>query len=370
MKRFINMGSIPQFREVVKNLQHQVRYDGLDEDGNPIYTDRKMPIIKVQATEKIHGTNAAVCYSHPDGFWVQSRKNIITPEKDNAACAFAAQANDIAWMEIIDSLINEYNIDCHKEIITVYFEWCGGNIQKNACVSGLDKMAVIFKYFKVSPIEPQTSDDGKEVAARWLETKITGMTEDDVQPVQNPEKNIYNVASFPSVELEIDFNEPQMAVNEMIKLTEEVEDNSGIAKAFNVPDNIGEGWVWTFVLDGNRFIWKTKGEKHAGKSKVKVLKPVDEAKEKIKIDFVNNVACQAFRLDQMFTEVKNSEYNGDVMKMSMKDMGTYLRLIHKDIIKEHSDELMEKGLEPKTINGMVSKVAKDYFINRLNEEQM
>jgi len=363
------MGSIPGFREVVKNLQHQVRYDGLDEDGNAVYTDRKMPTIRVQATEKIHGTNAAVCFSRPDGFWVQSRKNIITPEKDNAACAFAAMANQDAWLEIIYALADEYNIDVDKEIITVYFEWCGGNIQKNACVSGLDKMAVIFKYFKVSPIEPQTGDDGKEVAARWLETKTTQGSMGTVWE-SNPSKNIFNVTDFPSVGLEIDFNEPQMAVNEMIKLTEEVEDNSGIAKAFNVPDNIGEGWVWTFVLDGNRFIWKTKGEKHAGKSKVKVLKPVDEAKEKIKIDFVNNVACQAFRLDQMFTEVKNSEYNGDVMKMSMKDIGIYLRLIHKDIIKEHSDELMEKGLEPKAINGMVSKVAKDYFINRLNEEQM
>jgi len=55
MKRFISMGSIPQFREVVKNLQYQIRYDGLDEDGNAVYTDRKMPTIKVQATEKIHG---------------------------------------------------------------------------------------------------------------------------------------------------------------------------------------------------------------------------------------------------------------------------------------------------------------------------
>jgi len=335
----------------IEEIENQNEYWDLEiEDNHNFYVNNIL----------VHNSNGSVCFSEPDGFWVQSRKNIITPEKDNAACAFAAMANEKEWMEIISSLSDEHNIDLDKEIITVYFEWCGGNIQKNACVSGLDKMAVIFKYFKVSPIEPQTEDNGREVAARWLETN----------GICNEEKNIFNVTKFPSVELEIDFNEPQMAINKMIKLTEDVENNSGIAKAFNVPDNIGEGFVWTFVLDENRFIWKTKGEKHAGKSKVKVLKPVDEAKEKIKIDFVNNVACQTFRLDQMFSEVKNSEYNGDVMKMSMKDMGTYLRLIHRDVIKEHTDELMEKGLEPKQINGMISKVAKDYFINRLNEEQM
>ena len=34
----------------------------------------------------------------------------------NAACAFAVQSKSIEWMKIIDTLINEYGIDCHKNI--------------------------------------------------------------------------------------------------------------------------------------------------------------------------------------------------------------------------------------------------------------
>jgi hypothetical protein len=372
MKRFISFGSIEQFRTVVKNVQWMSQYKGKDDEGNPII-DRaaKAPKIKAVGTEKIHGTNAAVCYSHPDGMWVQSRKNIITPEKDNAGCAFAVESKSIEWMKIIDTLINEYGIDCHKNIISVYFEWCGGNIQKNACVSGLDKMAIIFKHFKVSPIEPQTGEDGQETAAKWYETMIAGNTIPGyIQWLENPEANIFNVHNFPVLEIEIDFENPGEAQNEMIRLTEEVEKNSGIAKHFNKPENIGEGWVWTFQDErGNIQRWKTKGEEHSkGSGKVKTLKPIDTEFEKKKAKFVNEFACREFRLDQMYTEIVNGTYNGDGTKMSMRDMGDYLRLVIKDVIKEESEAMAEMGLEPKPLNSMISKVARGYFQSRLDKE--
>jgi hypothetical protein len=94
----------------------------------------------------------------------------------------------------------------------------------------------------------------------------------------------------------------------------------------------------------------------------------DIARNKIKEDFVNNIACQSFRLDQMFTQIKNENYNGDVKLMSNKDIGKYLKLIQTDIIKEHSDEMMTLKIEPKSINGLVSQVAREYFIKRLNDE--
>jgi len=365
MKRFINMGSIKAFRNVVKDLGHQARFQGLDEDGNPIYREVKLPTLVATGSEKVHGTNAAVCFSKPDGFWVQSRKNIITPEKDNAGCAFQVMAVQAGWMEIVFDLADEYNINLDEEIITVYFEWAGGNIQKNACLSGLDKRAVIFRYFKVSPSERQTDSNGEEVAARWIETKV------NEKWVDNTEKNIFNIMNFPTVEVEIDFNNPGEAQNEMIKLVEEMEDNSPMGKSFGIDGNILEGFVFTVIFDGQRYVWKVKGEKHSkGSGKVKTLKPVDTEAEKKKADFVNDVACQEFRLDQMFTEIQNSKYNGDVMQMSNKDIGDYIRLVIKDVIKEHTEDLVEAGLEPKSINGMVSKVAKIYFMDRLDKEQM
>ena len=84
MKRHIDFGEIKQFRNVVRNVQDSAQYIKT-EDGIAIF-DRnvKFPVIKAYATEKIHGTNAAVCYSNVDGFWVQGRNSIITTEKDHA----------------------------------------------------------------------------------------------------------------------------------------------------------------------------------------------------------------------------------------------------------------------------------------------
>ena len=35
-KRFINMGSIEQFRNIVGNVKHMSQYQGCDSDGNPV----------------------------------------------------------------------------------------------------------------------------------------------------------------------------------------------------------------------------------------------------------------------------------------------------------------------------------------------
>jgi len=248
MKRFIKYPSISQFRDIIRDVTHTARFDGLDEDGNTIYKNVELPNINAIATEKIHGTNAAVCYSHPDGLWVQSRKNIITPEKDNAACAFAVEQNKESWMDIIETLAKEYSIDLDTNIISVYFEWCGGNIQKNAAVSGLDKMAIIFKHFKVSPIEPSETDP-----AVWYETKISGTIEDadcgGYTWIDNPKANIFNIMNFPTYDIEIDFEQPLMSQNEMIKLVEEtIEPNSPVGKQFGIEGNIGEGIVVSFRI--------------------------------------------------------------------------------------------------------------------------
>ena len=63
---------------------------------------------------------------------------------DNAGCAFSAWTNKQAWMSVINTLANEHNIDLTVNIISVYYEWAGGNIQKLSALSGVDKSAVIF----------------------------------------------------------------------------------------------------------------------------------------------------------------------------------------------------------------------------------
>ncbi len=353
MKRHINFGSIEQFRNIVKNVRSSSQYIGFDEvENKPIFDDTiKFPIITAIGTEKIHGTNAAVCFNSVDGFWVQSRENIITVEKDNAGCALAVESKKEQWMDIIHELAKEYNIDMFNNIISIYFEWAGGNIQKNSALSGLNKKAIIFKHFKVSNF-----NDSIE-RSTWYETKINGIWIEDI------ENEIYNIHNFDTYEIEIDFSRPDISQNKMIELINEIEENSPVGKSFGIENNIGEGIVFTFLFKDELYRFKVKGEKHST-SKVKTLKLVDSEKEQTKIDFAN-YATPSWRLEQAYQNVFDTINGG---KGDIKKTGDFLRAVHFDIIKEENDILIEKGLEPKEVNGLISNIARAWLIEQLNNE--
>jgi hypothetical protein len=364
MKRFITMGSIDQFRGVVRNVKNTAQFKGVDEAGEPIM-DRSAisPTYTATATEKIHGTNASVCFSEPDGFWVQSRKNIITPEADNAGCAFFCENTKDSWMKIIQDLALEHGIDLRENIISVYFEWCGGSIQKTSCVTGLDKRAIIFKHFKVSPVQFY---EPPKVPSTWHETCIKYGEWHSFYYIwaDNEGNNIFNISNFPSYQIEIDFERHDLAQNKMVEMTLDVEDNSGVAEVFDVPDNIGEGLVWTFIdVNGGLQRWKTKGEKHSP-SKVKKLKVVDSAQEQVKIDFVN-YCTPAWRLEQAWQTVFGIE--NEIQEPNAKCTGDFIRAVINDVIKEESDVMQEKGLEPKTVNAQISQVARRWFMSELDK---
>lgn len=365
MKRFISFGSIGQFRTIIKKISSLVQYIDIDENTKEAIYDKSiiLPTIKAIGTEKIHGTNASVCFSNSDGFWVQSRNNIIdapnnpnfTGEADNGECALNIYKNQEAWIEIIKNLTKYHNIDLNKEIISIYFEWSGGNIQRKSAVSGLDKRAIIFQYFKVSPSEPKLNRRGEETS-RWIETK-------SINYLDNTDFNIFNIMNFPKVQLEIDFNNPSIAQYKMEKFIESIEKNSLVGKAFGIEKNIGEGYVFTFKFQKDIYRFKIKGNKHAkGKGKINTLSPVKKEFENKKINFINNIACKEFRLDQIYNEVFDTINGG---KGDKKKMSNYLRAVILDVMKEESDIMEEEGLTPKMVNGMISIVAKDYMLSRL-----
>lgn len=357
MQRMIKFPSIEQFRGVVKQIQERVCYIGKDEDGKAVFDYLKpKPTLTFTASEKIHGTNAGVCYSIPDGMWAQSRENIITVEKDNAGFAFFVSQNEEALKLIINELADEYNIDLNEYIISLYGEWAGGNIQKNSAMSGLDKAFVIYEHFKVSPIEP--SEDEKAV---WFKTGVLAdpFSAYDVRNwVKSTENKIYNVMDFPTYSFTIDFNAPERSVNEMIKLVEEViEPASPLGKAFGKEENIGEGVVCTHLAeDGALIMFKVKGEKHSN-SKVKTLNVVDTEKLN-KIDKCVEKICHTWRFEQGLVEVFGSDYEKTIDR---KRIGDFLKWVGQDTLKEELDIIAEFGFEPKDVMGKVSQKAKEYF---------
>ena len=358
----VKFPSIEQFRGVVKQIQERACYIGKDEDGKAVFDYLKpKPTLTFTASEKIHGTNAGVCYSIPDGMWAQSRENIITVEKDNAGFAFFVSQNEEALINIIMKLAGEYSINLNEYIISLYGEWAGGNIQKNSAMSGLDKSFVIFEHFKVSPIEP--SEDEKAV---WFKTQYRIYSMDlnnkEIEKIfswsKSTENKIYNVMDFPTYSFTIDFNTPERSVNEMIKLVEEViEPASPLGKAFGKEENIGEGVVCTHLTeDGALIMFKVKGEKHSN-SKVKTLNVVDTEKLN-KIDKCVEKICHTWRFEQALTTIFGSDYDKTIDR---NKMGEYLKWVAQDTLKEELDIIAEFGFEPKDVMGRVQEKAKKYF---------
>ena len=339
------MPSIEQFRNVVKNINQMSKFDGYDVNGEPIIDKtRKAPILIATGTVKLHGTNAAVCYNDIDGMWFQSKENIITPQVDNAGFAFFGTQNEEYFIELIKRLPG---VDASKNTITIYGEWAGKGIQKGVGISQIEKSFFIFG-IKISPIE---NDD---TAAFWLKDYILPLT---------PTKRVYDIRDFKCFEIKIDFNNPLLSQNAMVDMVVEVENECPVAKVFNVT-GIGEGIVFTVEFNNTTLRWKMKGEKHAGASKVKVAKKVDDVKLQLVIDIIDKVTPE-WRLEQMYQETFDT-LNGGVG--DIKGMGDFLRKVVNDIMKEEGELLAENNLIPKDINSGVSKVAREWMINRLNEE--
>lgn len=350
-KKHINFGSIESYRVFIKNIISNYRFEGLDENGKPIYnTNKKLPTITCTGTEKIHGTNAGFVYTN-DEIWYQARKRIITPDKDNFDCAFLMDNKKDIFIEIIKNISEENNIDFNTFGVALYMEYCGGSIQKNSCVSGLEKMFIIFPYAKVFNLhDPDESNF-------WIKTY-------NIDYDKYKKYNIFNVMNFPTIKVDIDLNYPSLATNDIVNMTEEIENNSNIAKYFNKPDNIGEGLVFYHETENNVLRFKSKGEKHS-KSKVKKIKEIDIEKEQNKIDFAN-YATPAWRLEQMWQELFG--INNEIAFPEKKYIGDFIRLVIADIKKEESDILEEKKLLPNDVNKYISNICKNWFLEQLEKD--
>lgn len=353
MKKHIKFPSIDQFRNIKKTISDRSSYVSKDENGESIFDYLKpKPVLTFTGTIKLHGTNASVCYNDIDGIWVQSRENIITPEKDNMGCAWFCKQNEDAWLSIIKNLVKEYNIDTSKNTISIYFEWAGKGIQKGVGISEIEKSAFIFSYFKSSPID----EDSIEKSI-WLPTCISG--EHNLINVSNTEARIYNICDYKLFVIDIDFNDTDRIQNEIIDMTIAVEDECPVAKEFGFENTIGEGIVFETILsDGTRLAFKSKGEKHSN-SKVKTIKAVDMEKLD-KIDKCIEQICHTWRFQQGIQEIFGVDYENT---LDRKRIGEYLKWVTSDTLKEESDIIAEFGFEPKDIMSKVSQKAKEYFFS-------
>lgn len=316
MNTFYKYPSIEQFRSIVKQVKSHCDYN-----------NQSYPLLCFEGTVKLHGTNAGVVVTPEGDVYAQSRNNIITPEKDNAGFACFVHSNKETFLKL-----NPYKNTL--EDVVIYGEWCGSGIQKGVAISELDKMFVVFGV--------KVGDDW--LSCDWMEAK------DD---------SIYSIKSFPTYQITIDFNCPEKVQNDLITITEQVEAECPVGKAFGV-SGVGEGVVWSCDWKDKHLAFKVKGDKHAS-SKVKKLASVD-------VDKINNI--QEFveysvtdnRLNQAIEQV----FTLNNLEPDIKETGDFLRWVIGDIMKEELDTLLAAGLEPKDVNSSISKKAREWFINNLD----
>lgn len=327
---------IRQFKDIVRDVQHQANFKGLDGDNQPIYEESLKPTITFKGTVKLHGTNAGICYSPEKGVVAQKRSSLINKENVDAYMGFNTFVNYTEKLGIQVLMEDLWGSYCKQgEQITLYGEWAGSGIQKGVGISTLNKAFYIFDLKVYNPTEDKST---------WIDISI-------LKPIID---NVYNITQFPTYFIKIDFNNPALYQSRLVEITEGVEKECPVTKQLG-GEGIGEGVVWTGYWKEQKYIFKVKGEKHST-SKVKTLASVNPEVVKSIYEFVD-YSCTQNRIEQGIQEVNATE------KKNMPDL---LKWVSNDIISEEADTLKENNLEWKQVARECSNRVRQYFFTKLD----
>lgn len=329
MKKF---PSIEQFRHVVRAERDAAAFEG-------------RPVAKrvYRGTVKLHGTNAGVTLKADGSLVFQSRNRVLAPGDDNAGffhhwTSDRLREGTLRGVLQATVLINRLPSDTE---ITFFGEWCGEGIQKGVAINQLPKMYVVFEAY---------AND------QWLDLSNVPSVFGGV--------GLYFIEQFPTYRMEIDFNTPELAQNDLVALTEQVEAQCPVGAAFGV-DGIGEGIVWRPV-DGDlssKYWFKVKGEKHSV-SKVAKLASVDVERFRARDDLVQALVTEN-RLLQGLDHLRE-----EGLSLEIRNIATFLRWVFNDILKEEADTIAANGFEQKELGKPISDIAKRFFMKALDQEAL
>ena len=344
--------SIGQFRNIIKDVQNNARFVGVDENNEPIFDiTKKAPTLTFTGTVKLHGTNAGIQFNFNDvsDFKCQSRTNIITPESDNAGFASYVHYNREAYIdlfgEIEDQISDTLAVNPEFYGAVLYGEWCGGSIQKGVGINGLPKMFVVFGIKLLS--------DDPEKPNIWLSDNFLKEVVQD-----NSKINLYNIFTFGEWKIDIDFDQPVQSQNILIDYTVAVEKECPVAKYFGIENGTGEGLVWTYDNGKEVYRFKVKGDLHSI-SKVRTLAAVDIDKVNSINELVSNIVTEN-RLNQGLDYLKENKIGLDV-----QNTGAFIKWVGSDIIKEEIDTILGCGFDIKEVMGPASKKAKTWYFENI-----
>lgn len=338
----IKFQKIEQFKNTVRAVCDYVYYknaprdeDGKVIEGHPIAWE--LPTLTFTGKVKLHGTNSSWVYNiESDKLSFQSRNRVLTVEKDNAGFAlwFSSQEEKIkAYMKTLANL-TERTGD-----IIVYGEWAGPGIQKGVGISEIPRKS--FFIFEI------IWKDGDNIL-------YMGNGKNDFKDVDD------TYLILDDYTITIDFNKPQLAQQQLIDFTNQVEEECPIAKKLGVI-GIGEGIVWSHYIDTDTVLrFKVKGEKHSV-SKVKTLAPIDIEKYNRVSEFVDNNITEQ-RLQQGIDYLNEMEH-----EISMKSTGHFVKWVTSDVFTEEMDTIVENQLDSKMIGKECSNQARKWFMEQCSK---
>lgn len=337
-----NFPSIEQFRNVIRNVHHKAHFDCIGPDGKPVYKrSAQMPTLNYRGTVKCHGSCSGIVRKPDGSIEFQSKERVLSLEEDNLGF-MAYMVEHIVTLNLLMDLICKLTGNSRTSEVSVFGEWCGGNIQKGVGLNGLPRMFIMFAV---------------KIDDEWVNMDVLNTAEAVTI-------NIYNVIHFPKFELQIDFENPHEIQNKLVELTIQVEDECPVAKDFGV-SGVGEGIVWQCTDPGynsSKFWFKTKGEKHSV-SRVKVLAEVDvEAIRNIN-EFVDAVVTDQ-RLEQGLHNLQHEQ----LKPFAIKSMGDFIRWVYNDVVKEESDRITASELDAKKLGSPIANKARKWFIAKLDAD--
>lgn len=338
--KHISFPSIEQFRSVVRHVSKQAHWIA---SQNSAFCGQ-LPIVNFHGTVKIHGTNASIVYDKLNNvFYAQSRSNVLSLTQDNAGFCQYFETRRSQFEFLLKSISESIADD--SRYVTVWGEWCGGNIQKGVAINGLDKMFVVFA----------VSSNKDKSAFKWHSNLV---------PVFNiPSISLYNIEMFETFDVTVDFGNPHIAQNKFVEYTMRVEEECPVGKFFGV-SGIGEGIVWMakgvdptspIQIDVDGLIFKTKGDKHSA-SKVKTIAAID-VEEYNKIDDLVNALATENRFQQGIEVL--TQQGVDVS--SPTNTRLFIEWVGNDVIKEEKDTILASSLDFSKVIGKISSKAGQWF---------
>ncbi|KAH7098276.1 hypothetical protein BKA62DRAFT_713561 [Auriculariales sp. MPI-PUGE-AT-0066] len=331
---------------------------------------------KFFGTVKLHGTNATVAFRKPYKHspltammqHFQSRNRNITAQTDN--CGTVAHLGSAPLVELVNQITKIQECGVEWTEILVVGEIAGIGVQKGVAVAHVARFFAIFNI---------------RIDDRWVDMR-------QFASVSLPSHRIYNAASWPSYEMDIDLAEDMAETTEkLFELTNKVTSECPVGLLLQAemlpgnggrgPSKTGEGVVWTMVqsledgvaLDRTALVnFKVKGEEFFTTRKQATAKPQPGAStdEVTKAEAFAQYALGERRFEQGIEFVQDHLVQAgtpDESPYQKRLISTFCRWVVDDAMREEELTWIEMGVVEARGRQALFAAAKTWFFAKCDE---